>query len=128
LIRVRTPTHLSREATRLFRAIIAKFEIEDERAVHFLTMSCEQFDRMKDAARIISEKGAVIKDRYGGLKQNPALLVEARAQKQHIAALREAIAPAQHVPVVERRAEARKRQISADNLVMLGEFFRANKP
>jgi len=128
LIRVRTPRHLSQEAARLFRAIIAKFNVGDERGVHFLTIACEQLDRMRDAARIISDNGSVVKDRYGGLKQNPALLVEARAQKLHIAALREAIAPGQHVPVAERRAAAKKKQISADNLVRLDEFFRANRP
>jgi hypothetical protein len=128
LIRIRTPRHLSHDAARLFWAVIAKYGIEEERAVHFLTISCEQFDRMKGAARIISEQGPVVKDRYGGFKQNPALLVEARAQKQHIAALREAIAPAQHVPVAERRAEAKKKQISANDLVRLDEFFRAREP
>jgi len=128
LIRIRIPRHLSPDAARLFRAIITKFGIEDERAVHFLTISCEQFDRMRDAARIISKQGPVVKDRYGGSKQNPALLVEARAQKLHIAALREAIAPAQHVPVAERRAEAKRKQISANNLVRLDEFFRAREP
>jgi hypothetical protein len=45
-------------------------------------------DRMRNAQRIIQEQGEVIRDRYGGLRANPAVGIEKHAREGLLAALR----------------------------------------
>lgn len=131
-MKIKTPRHLDPDGKRLFRTICAQFGLEsDDRALHWLTIACEQFDRMKDAARIIAEQGATVRDRYNGTKANPALAVESRAAKTHALALTEALKEAERgkrAPVAELRTKIKEKESNVASLELVRAIINGEKP
>jgi phage terminase small subunit len=110
------PKTLSAEAGRLWCEIAAAYAVKDERGAHLLTLAFEQFDRMREAQRSIAAHGAITSDRYGNPRQNPAVMIENRAQRTHIATLREALKG-------KKRADAGADRSRSASVVALHEFI-----
>ena len=61
----------SKEARKLYSDTVAAFEL-DEHDHQTLCLACDSLDRISTAKMVLSELGDFIKDRYGGIKANPA--------------------------------------------------------
>jgi P27 family predicted phage terminase small subunit len=69
-----TPKKLSAEARRWRKKIIESFELDDDAGMLLLQTAMEAFDEMRRAQNQIAQDGAVVKDRFGQLRQHPAAL------------------------------------------------------
>src|SRR2546430_14575143 len=68
--------------TTLFRSIA------DGAGLALVTTAAEAQDRIREAQRAIRQYGALVPDRYGALKQNPACFLERDARAGMLSALR----------------------------------------
>jgi phage terminase small subunit len=69
------PKHLSDESKRIWRSIVADYEIDDAAGL-ILVSTLEAFDRREDARAEIAKAGAVFTDRWGQPKISPWCSVE----------------------------------------------------
>ena len=100
------PRHLSKDAGRRWRELVSAYDLQDERSLHLLTLAFEQFDRMREASASIAADGAIVLDRYSNPKANPAIAIENRAQRAHIAALKEALRGRKRVDHVAEKSRS----------------------
>ena len=70
------PRHLGRSGRQLWLEVIEQFAIDDAAGLALLGTAAECLDRMRQAQDDIAARGAMVKDRYGQLKANPATRVE----------------------------------------------------
>jgi P27 family predicted phage terminase small subunit len=83
------PKNLSREATKLWRAIQDEYQIVDEAGRLILRTGLEAFDRMRQAQEILDEKGMTTTDRFGQPKAHPMTTVERDSRAAMLAALKQ---------------------------------------
>ncbi len=84
----KAPAHLRRDGATLWREVAAEYSIEDAAGLALLTTAAECLDRMRAAQVAIAEHGAVIPDRYGGVKVNPACALEKDARNGFLLAIK----------------------------------------
>ena len=82
------PAHLGAAGTRLWAEVVRQYRIGDGAGLALVTTAAECLDRLREAQEAVREHGVLIRDRYGGLKANPAIAVERGARDGMIAALR----------------------------------------
>jgi phage terminase small subunit len=82
------PAHLGAAGTRLWAEVVQQYRIGDSAGLALVTTAAECLDRLREAQEAVREHGVLIRDRYGGLKANPAIAVERGARDGMIAALR----------------------------------------
>lgn len=75
----RPPKHLSAEAKRIWRQVVAGWEL-DEGALLVLRQALEAFDRLNQARELIDHEGIVVTDPSGRRRAHPALAVEKEAR------------------------------------------------
>jgi P27 family predicted phage terminase small subunit len=83
------PPKLSAEGKAWWTRIIGLYAL-DEPALLILESALECLGTMRDAQAVVKEKGMVVQDRFGQLKQNPATLIERDAKTnmlRHLKAL-----------------------------------------
>lgn len=68
--KTRPPGHLSRDSKRIWKKLIADYEI-DQAAELVLVATLEARDRREQARREIEKNGATFTDRFGQLKPSP---------------------------------------------------------
>src|SRR5687767_2951495 len=85
---MRAPQHLSEEARRLWKGVMAEYAIEDTAGQLLLQTATEAHDRIREARRIITEQGVTVRDRYGHDKPHPMLAVEKDARAAMLLALK----------------------------------------
>ncbi len=83
------PKALSAPAKRLWRALVAEYELADVAAVAFLTAGLEAFDRAAAAKALLDAEGLVVKDRWGQSKSHPAATIERDNRAAFLAALKQ---------------------------------------
>lgn len=71
------PTHLDKAGAGLWSDVVRQYRIADGAGLALVTTAAECLDRMRQA----QEHGVLVRDRYGGLRQNPAIVVERGAQQ-----------------------------------------------
>jgi hypothetical protein len=79
---------LSNEARALRQRLIREYEIEDSGGLLLLETAMEAFSRMREAQALVAQHGALVKDRFGQLQKNPAIVVERDSRAAMLAALR----------------------------------------
>ena len=84
------PNHLKAAGRRLWAAIVTQYRIADGAGLALVTTAAEAQDRIREAQRAIRQYGALVPDRYGALKQNPACFLERDARAGMRAARRRA--------------------------------------
>jgi phage terminase small subunit len=82
------PIHLGAAGAQLWAEVVRQYRIGDGAGLALVTTAAECLDRLREAQEAVREHGVLIRDRYGGLKANPAIAVERGARDGMIAALR----------------------------------------
>jgi P27 family predicted phage terminase small subunit len=82
------PDELSKEAKTWWRRLVDEYAIEDQAGHLLLQMALQSFDRMNEARELIAKHGAVVTDRWGQLRANPACTVERDSRAAMLAALK----------------------------------------
>jgi P27 family predicted phage terminase small subunit len=82
------PAHLSTDGRRMWRELIADYELDDAGALALLQAACEAHDRAQQARRRIDRDGVLLVDRFNQKKPHPAVAIERDARGQMIAALK----------------------------------------
>lgn len=86
--RPKPPSHLRAAGRDLWRSIREDYAIDDSAGLALLTTAAECLDRMREAQEAIEAGGALVLDRYGATKLNPACALEKDARAGFLAALR----------------------------------------
>ena len=82
------PNHLKAAGRRLWADIVTQYHIADGAGLALVTTAAEAQDRIRETQRAIRQYGALVPDRYGALKQNPACFLERDARAGMLSALR----------------------------------------
>jgi len=82
------PRHLSDESKRLWRSVLADYELEKRHEAVLLT-ALEALDRMRQAQAQLGKDGLTTTDRYGGIKAHPAVVIERDSRSAFLRAMRE---------------------------------------
>ena len=82
------PNHLKAAGRRLWADIVTQYRIADGAGLALVTTAAEAQDRIREAQRAIRRHGALVQDRYGALKQNPACFLERDSRAGMLSALR----------------------------------------
>ena len=80
--------HLKAAGRRLWADIVTQYRIADGAGLALVTTAAEALDRIREAQAAIRKHGALVADRYGGVKQNPACFLERDARAGMLSALR----------------------------------------
>jgi phage terminase small subunit len=67
---------------------VQQYRIADGAGLALVTTAAEALDRIREAQAAIRKHGALVADRYGGMKQNPACFLERDARAGMLSALR----------------------------------------
>ncbi len=70
------PKGLSPAAVTWWKRLHAEFDLADEAAAFLLESALRSFDRMSEAAALVTKHGVVVIDKFNQLKSNPATTVE----------------------------------------------------
>lgn len=82
------PQHLSGESRKLWRSILADYELE-QRHEAVLATALEALDRMRQAQALLATEGLTVTDRYGTAKAHPAVVIERDSRTAFLRAMRE---------------------------------------
>jgi P27 family predicted phage terminase small subunit len=82
------PAHLDETEAALFRRLVQEFAIDDSGSISLLTVACEAHQRMREAREQVAEDGTTFKDRFGQLRQHPAVAIERDARNDFLRAMR----------------------------------------
>jgi len=85
---LRPPRHLKAAGKALWNDIVRQYRIADGAGLALVTTAAEALDRIREAQAAIRKHGALVADRYGGVKQNPACFLERDARAGMLSALR----------------------------------------
>jgi phage terminase small subunit len=72
---VKPPEHLSDGSKAVWKATVEEFEMSAAELVT-LRLALEAVDRSDQARAEIEKAGAIVEDRYGGLRAHPAVAIE----------------------------------------------------
>jgi P27 family predicted phage terminase small subunit len=82
------PDHLEAAGRRLWTDLVSQYRISDGAGLALVTAAAESLDRIRQAQAAIRQHGALVTDRHGVLKQNPACILERDARTGMLSALR----------------------------------------
>ena len=73
----RAPLHLKPDGRRLWKSILAEYEVDDAHGLALLQSACEALDRQKQAAAEVERHGLlIVNDKTGAVRANPACVIE----------------------------------------------------
>lgn len=82
------PNHLDADGAALYAAVRSEYGIDDAAGLTLLATACESLDRLRAAQREIETHGALVTDRFGQLKANPACAIERDSRRDLLSALK----------------------------------------
>jgi P27 family predicted phage terminase small subunit len=82
------PDHVSTEAARFWREMVAAYGIADPAGLRLLTVACEAMDTARAAEREVAESGLTLACR-DGRKTNPAVSIMRDSRAQLLQALKQ---------------------------------------
>src|SRR5262245_32503619 len=85
---LKPPRHLKAAGKAMWNDIVHQYRISDGAGLALVMTAAEALDRIREAQAAIRKHGALVADRYGGLKQNPACFLERDARAGMLSALR----------------------------------------
>ena len=72
---IKAPKHLKPDTGEWFKSVIKDYELEPHH-IRLLTLAGEAWDRCQEAREIVDKEGLTAKDRFGQLRQHPAISIE----------------------------------------------------
>ena len=84
----RAPVHLSREARKIWKDLIAEYSIQDVADLRILRVALESFDRAQGAREAIDRDGMTITDKFLQIKPHPLLPIERDSRAAFLAGLK----------------------------------------
>jgi P27 family predicted phage terminase small subunit len=85
---MRAPKHLSKEAKRIWRDIVAEYAIDDVAGLKILRVALEALDRAQAAREIIDRDGMTLTDKFGQTKSHPLLANERDSRAAFLAGVK----------------------------------------
>lgn len=82
------PRDLSFLAKKAWKAIFQEYQIEDAAGLQLLSEYCHALDRAEEARQKIRQEGSTFKDRFGQLRENPAVAIERGSVQTMLSCLR----------------------------------------
>ena len=82
------PGHLAEAGRQLWADLVSQYRISDAAGLALVTTAAEALDRVRLAQAAIREYGALVADRHGVLRKNPACTIENDANARMLSALR----------------------------------------
>jgi P27 family predicted phage terminase small subunit len=84
------PSHLRAATANWWRAVVAEYDLSPS-DLHVLEAAATHWDRTIEAREILaaSDDGLLTKDRFGQLKEHPAIAIEQNSTRLFLAALRQ---------------------------------------
>ena len=80
---------LTDEAQRLKDGFLAEFDITDRAGLEILDRAVESFSRMREAEAILERDGLTVLNRFGEVREHPALNTERKARAQFLLAVKQ---------------------------------------
>ena len=71
----RPPKHLAKPTRTWFASVLQAYDL-DETGIEILTLAAELRDRAEDARSLVASQGAIVTDRFGQARENPAAKLE----------------------------------------------------
>jgi phage terminase small subunit len=84
----RPPGHLSKEAKKICRDLLAEYGIDDVAGLRILRVALESFDRAQAAREAIDKKGMTVTDKFNQVKPHPLLPIERDSRAAFLAGLK----------------------------------------
>lgn len=84
----RPPQHLSTESKRLWRSVLADYELERRHAA-ILCSDLGAMDRKRQAPALLDAEGLTVADRCGTARSHPAAVIERDSRIAFLRAMRE---------------------------------------
>ena len=84
----RPPAHLASDGRRLWRRVMAEYQVDDPAGAELLRLAAEALDRAAQARQILAAEGLTIEGRFGG-KTHPAVAIERDSSLRAARLLRE---------------------------------------
>ena len=85
---IRAPKHLSKEAKKIWKSLIAEYSIDDTAGLKILRVALEAFDRAQTAREKIDLEGMTVKDRYGQMKPHSLIACERDSRAAFLSGLK----------------------------------------
>lgn len=82
------PPGLSSAAGAWWERLLSEYDIADSAGLLLVETALQAFDRMHEARALIAKHGAVVADRFGQLRPNPATTVERDSRAAMLSALK----------------------------------------
>jgi P27 family predicted phage terminase small subunit len=82
------PKHLSSEAAKIWKEILAEYSIDDAAGLRILRVALESFDRTQTAREAIDRDGLTVIDKAGQVKSHPLLPIERDSRAAFLAGLK----------------------------------------
>jgi P27 family predicted phage terminase small subunit len=82
------PKHLSAEARKIWKEILAEYSIDDAAGLRILRVALESFDRAQAARVAIDRDGLTVIDKAGQVKSHPLLPIERDSRAAFLAGLK----------------------------------------
>ena len=82
------PSHLSKEAKKIFKDLCAEYGIDDVAGLRILRVALEAFDRAQAAREAIEKDGMTVTDKFNQVKPHPLLPVERDSRAAFLAGLK----------------------------------------
>lgn len=82
-----TPTGLTRRARRLFKAVVAEYELTPSQLELFI-LACREFSTSENCDKLIQNDGLTVQDRFGQTQPHPLLSQSRNAKANALKLLR----------------------------------------
>jgi len=85
---LKAPSHLSKEAKKIFRGLCLEYQIYDMAGLRILRVACEAFDRAQSCREAIDQDGLTVQDKNGQVKPHPLIAAERDSRAAFLAGLK----------------------------------------
>lgn len=84
----RCPKHLSVDSKRIWREIVAEYQIEDCAGLRILRVALESYDRAQACRKQIDREGLTVRDKFNQVKSHPLLSAERDSRQGFLAGIK----------------------------------------
>ena len=82
------PSHLSKDAKKMWKGLIAEYGINDVAGLRILRVALESYDRAQAARETIDREGLTVTDKWKQVKSHPLLPIERDSRAAFLSGLK----------------------------------------